>query len=244
MRFYLLFLLSLAAVVTGCSSDAPAPIGPASTDLLQVPAEVTIASDQQSASFQLTANCTWDILQQHGWDGLTVSPMHGSGPATIVVSSPSNPTTEVRTSALSVTTALGISTRIVLSQAAGEQKPVGQPPVVSQLAVTKDGKTTATASFVATTTTSHYPITQCGVWYATVSHPQGTGTRLTATPDAEGRVVVQLDDLALGKEYFVVAFATNEIGTTYSDEQSFSTFVLPGEEDNGTPATPARKQTP
>ncbi len=66
-------------------------------------------------------------------------------------------------------------------------------------------------------------VTECGVCYGTSSYPTIIDYHLSATPDANGNFTVNLPGLQPNTTYYVRAYATNEIGTSYGTAIPFTT---------------------
>lgn len=116
---YILFLA--ATLLSACGGDNPEPLGPASADMLRLsPRDVSMEAAQQASTFEIEANCDWNISIDATWEGLIVSPLQGNGTQTVTIASPANPYNVDRQARFTVTTSDGISTRVGLTQAAGE----------------------------------------------------------------------------------------------------------------------------
>ena len=66
-------------------------------------------------------------------------------------------------------------------------------------------------------------VTECGVCYSTSANPTVYDTHVPATPDANGNFTVTMTDLQPNTTYYVRAYATNAIGTSYGTAWSFTT---------------------
>ena len=60
-----------------------------------------------------------------------------------------------------------------------------------------------------------------GIYYGTTPDPATTGTKLAASSGGTGNFTCTMTGLVAGK-YYVCAFATNRLGTSYGSEKSFS----------------------
>lgn len=100
----------------------------------------------------------------------------------------------------------------------------GIRPVVYEPAVSGITMTDATVFFTATTTS--LPIIERGVLYSTDEASVQTGTRITSTEQADD-VTLSVSSLAPGTTYYLCAFATNAVGTSFSRVISFKTRSTP-----------------
>ncbi len=101
----------------------------------------------------------------------------------------------------------------------------GLLPTVTTAAV-GDITTTAATTGGAVTSDGGCPITAKGVAYALTTSPAITGTRTTDGAGADPWIS-SLAGLFYNRTYFVRAYATNQIGTTYGAEQVFTTLEPP-----------------
>jgi uncharacterized protein (TIGR02145 family) len=115
---------------------------------------------------------------------------------------------------------LGCSVRCIVGEAA-----VAIPPTV----------TTTTASTIATTTATTggnitndggAAVTARGVVYSTSTNPIIALTTKTADGTGTGTFVSNLTGLTANTTYYVRAYATNSVGTTYGNELSFTTITV------------------
>ena len=90
----------------------------------------------------------------------------------------------------------------------------------------------ATLTFSATS--EALPITACGVLYAEDPHMVDQGSRAVGTLNGE-EATVTIPNLHSGTTYYVKAYATSAVGTTYSETMSFKTRLTPGRNDNPNP---------
>jgi uncharacterized protein (TIGR02145 family) len=67
------------------------------------------------------------------------------------------------------------------------------------------------------------PVTERGVFWGTSLHPEITGTKLQSG-SGDGSFSITLSGLIPDKEYFVRAYATNSVGTSYGNELIFKTY--------------------
>ena len=112
-----------------------------------------------------------------------------------------------------------------ITQAAGTR------PEVNNVSYSDITHTTATISFTQRSTT--LPTSECGVIYSLSADNVPNGIRVRGA--VEDAVNVNLTNLAPKTRYYVCTYATNAVGTTYSDAVSFQTRGVPGREDNEEP---------
>ena len=70
------------------------------------------------------------------------------------------------------------------------------------------------------------PVTARGVCWNTTGNPT-TANSLTNDGSGTGAFTSNISGLSLGTTYYVRAYATNAVGTTYGNERSFTTLALP-----------------
>lgn len=104
-------------------------------------------------------------------------------------------------------------------------------PVVYLPHTTKVAMNEATLTF---SSTSILPITDCGLLYSIDPGQVAQGSRVVGTIDGE-EVTVTMTNLSAGTTYYVCAYATSAVGTSYSEIMSFKTRQTPGRGDNQTP---------
>ncbi|MBI9042687.1 LamG-like jellyroll fold domain-containing protein [Lutibacter sp.] len=104
-----------------------------------------------------------------------------------------------------------------------------EPPTVTTQAIIDIGVTTATGNGNITDLGSPNP-TQYGIVWSTSTNPTIALTTKTeeGTASALGAFTSNITGLTTGTKYYVRAYATNNsTGTSYGDEVSFTTYVLP-----------------
>lgn len=76
------------------------------------------------------------------------------------------------------------------------------------------------------------PVTVAGICWSTSTNPTIAGNK-TIDASGAGAFVTGLDNLALNTTYYIRAYATNSIGTSYGNELSFTTAYKIGEPFGG-----------
>ena len=113
-----------------------------------------------------------------------------------------------------------------ITQAAGKR------PTISNVACSNVKHNAATITFQQSYDT--FGITECGVYYSTSEADVQNGANETGT--LQGTATVNLTNLMPNTVYYVKAYATNAVGTKYSDGViSFKTLNVPGRDDNEKP---------
>lgn len=178
-----------------------------------------------SESFSITSNGSWTITAPE-W--CTLSQQNGTGNATITVKVSANSTVSVLSGNITVSVNGGSST-IAVSQS------VANAPTVTELSVTNVTSTTADCSF---TVSSELPLSSCGICYSTIqSTPTINDSMVVSPATSPGSVSISLSSLSPNSSYYIRAYATSAVGTSYSNVVTISTSKQkPGEGDNPTPA--------
>lgn len=104
-------------------------------------------------------------------------------------------------------------------------------PVVYLPHTTKVAMNEATLTF---SSTSILPITDCGLLYSIDPGQVAQGSRVVGAIDGE-EATATMTNLSAGTTYYVCAYATSAVGTSYSEIMSFKTRQTPGRGDNQTP---------
>ena len=109
-----------------------------------------------------------------------------------------------------------------------EPEPVISAPVVVTGEVSDIRENSATAS-MSITSDGGAAVTVCGiVWDDEPNPTEDLATKITFD-GTEANYTCQLTGLSAGTTYYYRAYATNEAGTAYGDEYSFTTVALPSE---------------
>ena len=128
---------------------------------------------------------------------------------------------------------MDIGLRLVLRDPASgpepeEPEPVISAPVVVTGEVSDIRENSATAS-MSITSDGGAAVTVCGiVWDDEPNPTEDLATKITFD-GTEANYTCQLTGLSAGTTYYYRAYATNEAGTAYGDEYSFTTVALPSE---------------
>lgn len=94
-------------------------------------------------------------------------------------------------------------------------------PVVTTLAVSNITATSATSGGTITSV-GDVPVTECGVCWSTNQSPQ-IGDNKTIDSLTSGSFISSLSGLNPNTDYYVRAYASNDVGTGYGDEIQFTT---------------------
>lgn len=174
----------------------------------------------------LTGDATWTASISESW--ATLDQINGKGGATLHITCEDNTTKTARTAIVSINSARN-NYSVTVTQAAGTIPTVSAVQVTNR---TKDG-VTLQSSF-----TSDFPVSRCGFCYGTTMNPTIDGNNLSQ--DAQGAKTSNFTQLLTGLEagvtYYARAYAINDVGVAYSENQSFTTTAqIPGEDDNNMP---------
>ena len=123
----------------------------------------------------------------------------------------------------------GLSVRPVLGENKGTETTV---PTVTTAAITQITETTAVAGGNVTSD-GGASVTERGVVYATTQNPTINSTKVTSGIGT-GSFTCNLTDLQPNTTYYVRAYATNEVGTAYGEEVTFTTAEDESSEPTGT----------
>lgn len=203
--------------VTQRGADVKLTVSPQTLDFGYKEEEKTVA---------LTTNTTWAVTSDQSW--CTVNKSSGSNNENITVKVSQNNSPEKRTANVKIT-AGGKAETVTVTQTGGTL------PVVSNLNVTDITAYDASCTFDAT---SDEAITECGVCYSTSNQtPTINDTKAASSSSASSTAKsVKLTNLTKKTIYYVRAYATSAIGTSYSDVKTFTTKGAPEEDDNGKPS--------
>ena len=174
----------------------------------------------------ITSNASWTVSSDQSW--CTVSKSSGSNNENITVKVSQNNSPDKRTANVKIT-AGGKTETVTVTQNGGTLA------VVNNLNVTDITAYDASCTFDAT---SDEAITECGVCYSTSNQtPTINDTKAVSSSAASSTAKsVKLTNLTKKTTYYVRAYATSAIGTSYSDVKTFTTKGAPEEDDNGKPS--------
>ena len=99
-----------------------------------------------------------------------------------------------------------------------------QKPMVSTVEITGVTSSTATVS-AEVTSDGGDSVTERGIYYGTSPNPASTGTKLTAASAGTGSFTCTITGLDGNSTYYVCAFATNSLGTSYGNVSSFTSAL-------------------
>jgi uncharacterized protein (TIGR02145 family) len=98
-------------------------------------------------------------------------------------------------------------------------------PTITTTTISGITATTATSGGNATLINGAAPITSRGVCWSTAPNPTIALSTKTSNATGIGVFTSSITGLAIGTTYYVKAYATNSVGTTYGTEVSFSTIL-------------------
>ena len=188
------------------------------------PKELSFAATGETKELQITCNADWTASASHDW--VELSEHNGSQSKTITVTLKENKTINQLTPSVTISSGSKMSETINITQAAAT------PPAVGTLTLMgTPGRHEAILSF---TVTSAFPVTASGLCYSetnTVPTPNDM-----CQPSGDNTQSVTLTGLEAGVTYYVRAYATSDIGTSFSNVVTIITSGSePNEDDNPTP---------
>lgn len=190
----------------------------------------TINAEATGKSYELTleSNIAWTAQSNQNWAKLDVTSGKAHENQKVIVTLDDNTTSEIRNAEIMFTYSTKQAT-VSITQA------VGTKPSVMNVQVQQVSGTTATITF---SYTSLSVVTEYGLCYSDQPNPSAeNGTLVSAKgTEKEGTVTLTLTGLAVTTTYYVRAYATNVLGTTYSNSVEFQTEKpIPSGGDNVTP---------
>lgn len=197
---------------------------------------VSIAVSPQTLSFEykagentvaITSNSSWTVTSDQDW--CTVSKSSGSNNENITVKVPQNNSADKRTANVKITCGNKTETLAVTQNG-------GPLPEVSKLNYSGVTFSEASCTFEVT---SKETITECGICYSTTNrNPTINDSKVaSSSPANQASKSVKLTGLSKKTTYYIRAYATSVIGTSYTSEmRTFTTTNIPGEDDNGKPS--------
>ncbi len=190
------------------------------------PQALTFAATGESKQIQITCNADWTVVTAD--ELVQLSDVSGSQSKAVTVTLPENRQPTARSSSVTIASGSNRRETVTLTQAAAT------PPVVGTLSLVANsvGRHEATLSF---SVTSAFPVTECGLCYSE-ANSEPTVNDIVQLADSE-TLSVMLTGLEAGVTYYIRAYATSDIGTTYSDNVVTVTTLgsEPGEDDNPKP---------
>ena len=198
-------------------ADVKLTVSPQTLDYSYKAEEKTVA---------ITTNASWTISSDQAW--CTVGKSSGSGNENIAIKVSQNNSPDKRTANVKITA--GDKTETVTLTQNG-----GTLPTVNNLSISDITAYEASCTFEAT---SDEAITECGVCYSTTNKEPTISDSKAVSSSAASSVSksVKLTNLTKKTTYYVRAYATSAIGTSYSDVKTFTTKSgTPEEGDNGKP---------
>ncbi len=179
-------------------------------------------------TFTLDGTAAWTASSSAEW--LKLTPLSGTGAATLYATCTDNIAQSQRTAKITITlTSSGYTQTVdVLQQAA-------QLPALANIQIVSIERTSAT---LAAQVSSAFDITEYGFCYSAVSETPLTsdGHVQASSRDADGTYTASLSNLQSGTTYYVRAYARSIVGTGYGNVMKVTTSGgKPGEDDNPKP---------
>lgn len=196
------------------------------------PMTLTFEYKAEEKTIAITSNSSWTVTSDQDW--CTVSKSSGSNNENITVKVTQNNSADKRTANVKIT-AGGKTETVTVTQNGGTL------PVVNNLNVTDIASTEASCTFNAT---SDEAITECGICYSTTNQTPtiSDSKAVSSSAASSASKSVKLTNLTKKTTYYVRAYATSAIGTSYSDVKTFTTKSgTPDEGDNGKPSYSKRQ---
>ena len=199
-------------------------------------AEEKLSVSPQTLSFEykdgentvaITSNSSWTVTSDQDW--CTVSKSSGSNNENITVKVTQNNSPDKRTANVKITCGYKTETLAVTQNG-------GPLPEVSKLNYSGVTFSEASCTFEVT---SKEAITECGICYSTTNrNPTINDSKVaSSSPANQTSKSVKLTGLSKKTTYYIRAYATSVIGTSYTSEmRTFTTTNIPGEDDNGKPS--------
>ncbi|KIO78613.1 hypothetical protein TH53_02325 [Pedobacter lusitanus] len=102
-------------------------------------------------------------------------------------------------------------------------------PALATLITTKPGTITQNSANSGGTISSDggVPVTARGICWSTAENPTADGLLKTVNGQGSGAFTSSMTGLTKGTKYYVRAYATNSVGTSYGNQESFTTFDVP-----------------
>ncbi len=192
------------------------------TTLSVSPTEMLFDAVGMTKTVSLVGDATWQASSSAEW--LQIDQTEGVGAATLSLTCADNATEQSRTATVTIKT-LRRELVVAVSQQPG-QRPTLSLPVAS--AVGRNAMTLGSAWL------SDFDVTAYGFAVSTTADAEGT---LHPADSHSGQsFTLQLNGLTSHATYYIRAYATNKVGTAYSEPIRVTTEgAVPGEDDNVKP---------
>lgn len=190
------------------------------------PMTLTFEYKAEEKTIAITSNSSWTVTSDQDW--CTVSKSSGSNNENITVKVTQNNSADKRTANVKITCGNKTETLAVTQNG-------GPLPVVSNLSYSGVTFSEASCTFEVS---SEEAITECGICYSTTNkNPTINDSKVaSSSPANQANKSVKLTGLSKKTTYYIRAYATSVIGTSYTSEmRTFTTTNIPGEDDNGKP---------
>ena len=240
LKFAVIGIMALGAI-TGCDDkDKKDPIPEIKVENETALTQTAFADNTTGASdVTFTTAGAWISTINEGnakavsWVSISPSSGNTAGKYTIAITLTPNATGADRTATITIT-CNGEDIKITVTQKATKQN--GEPyeePNEAMLVLTTSEViyfTEATATAGGNITDAGTPAyTERGVCYATTTNPtiDGNSTKIAVDGSGTGGFMVTLTGLIPETTYYVRAYITNDNGTVYGNEVSFTTNAIP-----------------
>ncbi len=190
------------------------------------PMTITFEYKAEEKTIAITSNSSWTVTSDQDW--CTVSKSSGSNNENITVKVTQNNSADKRTANVKISCGNKTETLAITQNG-------GSLPVVSKLSYSDVTFSEASCTFEVS---SEEAITECGVCYSATNQTPTTNDSksVSSTGVSSTSKSVKLSNLTKKTTYYVRAYATSAIGTSYSDVKTFTTKGAPEEDDNGKPS--------
>ena len=208
---------TLSQTVTVTQNGVSLSVSPQKVDFDYKAEEKTVA---------ITSNSSWTVSSDQSW--CTINKSSGNGNDNITVKVTQNNSADKRTANVKILCGNKTETLVVTQNG-------GPLPVVSKLSYSGVTFSEASCTFEVS---SEEAITECGICYSTTNkNPTINDSKVaSSSPANQATKSVKLTGLSKKTTYYIRAYATSVIGTSYTSEmRTFTTNNIPGEDDNGKP---------
>ena len=198
-----------------------------SSDFSVTPTNISAEATATTVTFNIVGEANWTARSNQGW--ATLSDVSGQGDKTLTVRLTDNVSEQSRTADITIISS-SKSEKVTITQVAGSK------PVITEVTCNNTMQTSSSVSFKFT---SMFPVTEYGVCYSATNVNPVTSDNVAkkkADNIKEGTATFELTGLSAGTTYYVRAYATNGVGTQYSNIVTITTVSnVPGGGDNVTP---------